>query len=64
MKDIQIRYFPGSVQNSVSPFLIPSLPPQPAEVKVSSENGPPNSHVGGIDFLLERVFGTIVSSYK
>jgi hypothetical protein len=36
-------------------FLIPILPHTPAEVKVSSENGPPNSHVGGIDFLLKRV---------
>jgi len=27
-----------------------NLPLKPAEVKVRSENGPPNSHVGGVDF--------------
>jgi len=34
----------------VSTLLIPILPFKPAEVKVRSENGPPNSHVGGVDF--------------
>jgi len=29
------------------------------EVKVNSENGLPNSRVGGIDFLLERFFRSI-----
>ncbi len=54
----------GNVQNSVSKFLIPISPQAPAEVKVRSENGPPNSHVGRFDFLLERVVGTILSRYK
>ena len=54
----------GNVQTSVSKFLIPILPQMPAEVKVRSENGPPNSHIGGFDFLLERVVGTILSRYK
>jgi len=54
----------GNVQNSVSTSLIPILSQTPAEVKVRSENGPTNSHVGGFDFLLERVVGTILSRYK
>jgi hypothetical protein len=43
---------------------MPSLPPQPAEVKVNSKNGLSNNHVGGIGFLLELVFKIIVSSDK
>ena len=44
----------------MSLLLIPILPHTPAEVKVSSENGPPNCYVGGIDFLLERVLNTLL----
>jgi hypothetical protein len=38
--------------------LIPILPLNPAEVKVKSENGPPNSHIGGIDFCWSGSIGT------
>jgi hypothetical protein len=39
-----------------SKFLVPYLPQASAEVKVRSENGPLNCHVGEIGFLLERIY--------
>jgi hypothetical protein len=40
----------GSIQNSVSRFIILNQPLKVAEVEVSSENGPSGMLVGGVDF--------------
>jgi hypothetical protein len=49
----------GSVQSSVSGFVILDLPPKRAEAEASSENGPTSMLVGGAGFCWSG-FGRII----
>ena len=58
-RDIDRRLLPGSVQSSVSGFVILDLPSKRAEAETSSENGPTSMLVGGAGFCWSR-FGRII----
>ena len=49
----------GSVQSSVSGFVILDLPPKRAEAEASSENGPTSMLVGGAGFCWSGFVRTI-----
>lgn len=56
--------FRVGIQNSVSRFMIPQLPPRRTEAEASSENGPSNMLVGGAGFRWSVSMRIIIFSSK